>query len=383
MEQRSLSAHIRQRESSIELLKLIGLFLIVLSHAVQTLGDSNNYIPFTDYILDLSKPTTDPMVLLMIILRHSGVLGNMIFFVSSAWFLLDKKENNRQKWLLLFSEIFCVSVVCLLVTVFLRDGEVDTGLAVKSLFPTTFSLNWYMTCYLCFLLIFPSLNRIIASLDQRHHLRVCLIMFLLYFGFNFIVKGLYFMTNLVLWIAVFFLVSYAKKYNLSLIENKKLNIAILFLSLLCHLTLILANNLLELKISRLQGKMLFSNANTNPFLLISALCLFNILRTWSFHNRAINRFASLSMLIYLFHENIMVRTYFRPMYYQHIYVTYGYDHLLLWVCLFTCILFFGAALVAFLWQKTAEQLLRLVVNHIYSRLRKRFLSAENRIMKIG
>lgn len=383
MEQRSLSAHIRQRESSIELLKLIGLFLIVLSHAVQTLGDSNNYIPFTDYILDLSKPTTDPMVLLMIILRHSGVLGNMIFFVSSAWFLLDKKENNRQKWLLLFSEIFCVSVVCLLVTVFLRDGEVDTGLAVKSLFPTTFSLNWYMTCYLCFLLIFPSLNRIIASLDQRHHLRVCLIMFLLYFGFNFIVKGLYFMTNLVLWIAVFFLVSYAKKYNLSLIENKKLNIAILFLSLLCHLTLILANNLLELKISRLQGKMLFSNANTNPFLLISALCLFNILRTRSFHNRAINRFASLSMLIYLFHENIMVRTYFRPMYYQHIYVTYGYDHLLLWVCLFTCILFFGAALVAFLWQKTAEQLLRLVVNHIYSHLRKRFLSAENRIMKIG
>ena len=383
MEQRSLSAHIRQRESSIELLKLIGLFLIVLSHAVQTLGDSNNYIPFTDYILDLSKPTTDPMVLLMIILRHSGVLGNMIFFVSSAWFLLDKKENNRQKWLLLFSEIFCVSVVCLLVTVFLRDGEVDTGLAVKSLFPTTFSLNWYMTCYLCFLLIFPSLNRIIASLDQRHHLRVCLIMFLLYFGFNFIVKGLYFMTNLVLWIAVFFLVSYAKKYNLSLIENKKLNIAILFLSLLCHLTLILANNLLELKISRLQGKMLFSNANTNPFLLISALCLFNILRTWSFHNRAINRFASLSMLIYLFHENIMVRTYFRPMYYQHIYVTYGYDHLLLWVCLFTCILFFFFFLVAFLWQKTAEQLLCLVVNHIYSHLRKRFLSAENRIMKIG
>ena len=88
----------KQRNSSIEFLKIVGIILIVTSHVVQTLHQSNAYVTISDYILDILSPTTDIQRLFLALLRYSGALGNSIFFVSSAWFLLDNDKVNTKKF---------------------------------------------------------------------------------------------------------------------------------------------------------------------------------------------------------------------------------------------------------------------------------------------
>ena len=86
------------RNSGIELVKVIAILLIVCSHVVQTLGGGNS-----DYTIDLSTATTDWVRLLITMFRYSGALGNTLFFVCSAWFLLDSKQVSGQKIMLFAS----------------------------------------------------------------------------------------------------------------------------------------------------------------------------------------------------------------------------------------------------------------------------------------
>ena len=85
------------RNSGVELLKVFAIFLIVLSHVTQTLGSTNSLITFDDYVIHLGKSTLDVQEIILMLFRQSGALGNTIFFVCSAWFLIDKDRYARKK----------------------------------------------------------------------------------------------------------------------------------------------------------------------------------------------------------------------------------------------------------------------------------------------
>lgn len=57
-------------------------------------------------------------------------------------------------------EIWTVSIIILIVTYVILQGNISAKIVLESLFPTTFANNWYMTCYLLFYAIHPLLNKI-------------------------------------------------------------------------------------------------------------------------------------------------------------------------------------------------------------------------------
>ena len=83
------------RDSGIELLKILAIFLIVISHVAQTLTSENPYITYNGYIVDISHATTNIQHLILVCFRTFGPLGNSIFFVCSTWFL-----NIPVRWVL-------------------------------------------------------------------------------------------------------------------------------------------------------------------------------------------------------------------------------------------------------------------------------------------
>lgn len=64
---------------------------------------------------------------------------------------------------------------------------------------------------------------------------------------------------------------------------------------------------LAVALGLLLGKMLRFDAGGNPLLSLSALGLFNLVRSRPFVSVRINRVASLMLLVYLVHENLIVR----------------------------------------------------------------------------
>lgn len=103
---------VKVRESGIELLKIFGILLVVLSHVVQTLGDYVN----------ISYASKSPTILALGVIRLSGNLGNIIFFFCSAWFLVDSKKTNTQKVMRMLADIFVISIIWWVVLAGINGG---------------------------------------------------------------------------------------------------------------------------------------------------------------------------------------------------------------------------------------------------------------------
>lgn len=91
----------KERQSGFELLKIVAMLLIVINHVTQSL----EYLGTTDSLLFLGHATMDIQILTLNLLRQFGGIGNDIFFICSAWFLIGKKEKRLRKHF-----TFCVPV---------------------------------------------------------------------------------------------------------------------------------------------------------------------------------------------------------------------------------------------------------------------------------
>ena len=122
MEQRNVISKSSMRDSGIELLKIIAIGLIVIGHVIQTLRSKNEFVSYSDYIVECEYATTNIKVLLLILMSHFGALGNWLFFTASAWFLLDSTKVSKKKMMEMLVDIWVISIVILGITVFIRGG---------------------------------------------------------------------------------------------------------------------------------------------------------------------------------------------------------------------------------------------------------------------
>lgn len=89
---------LRKRDSGIELLKILAIFIIVIGHVVQTLGTNPEITGYpAGTFIDLSKATMNIDVFILQNMRYLGLIGNAIFFICSAWFLCDDYKVSKKK----------------------------------------------------------------------------------------------------------------------------------------------------------------------------------------------------------------------------------------------------------------------------------------------
>lgn len=217
------------RESGIELLKIFAIIVIVISHVTQTLSCENLFLPYNDYVLDVSAATTDISKFILILFRHFGVWGNAIFFVCSAWFLLGSSKYNKKKWFYMLIEVWVVSIIVLITAFIIRDGNLSGKMIIKSILPNTFANNWYITCYLLFYPVHSFLNSLIKAMNKQTLFRISAAMFMLYCCFNFVISGRFFSSPIILWITIYFIMAYLRFYMNDFSNDKK---RIYFFSLL-------------------------------------------------------------------------------------------------------------------------------------------------------
>ncbi len=367
------------RRSGIELLKILAIFMIVISHVIQTMHSPNPFVPYRDYLIDLDLASCSLSNFILVLMRHFGVLGNTVFFICSAWFWLESDKFSKKKWFFMFSEIWFISVLFLLGFEIYMHGDLPLSLAVKSLFPTLFKNNWYLTCYLLFYPIHPMLNYVIKKMSQKVLFRTAFVSFMLYGIVNFIKWGFFFTSSLILWVSIYFVTAYVKQYA-KLNGNKKKNVVLLISGIAGFVLTSAVLNILGLKIPAFDGKMLHTASNSNPFLIIITFALLNLCEMLKFKSAPVNYISSLSLLIYIIHDNLIVRTYLRPFLINLIYEKSGYGNKVLFVLLFAGATFLFSLAVAFLYDKTLRRPFKTVSGKVYELIKNVYLRAEAAIL---
>lgn len=344
------------RNSSVELLKLFAIVIIVLSHVIQTLRT----YPQVDFFLPIGYATHDIKLLALSILQYCGSFGNTIFLLCSIYFLSGSKAIKKEKFIQLILDVWVISVLIFCSVYFCSNIEIkDKGLIIKQFFPISFSNNWFITCYLILYAIHPALNSIINYLDRNTFKWILGFLSILYIGINFILpEKLFYSSIIIVWVVIYLIFGYIKKYIPNYSSNSKINLALIIIGILGNIFLIILTNFLGLHTSLFShsDSLIRWNSPSNPFILIASFGLVNIATEIKTYNRSINCLASLSLFIYIIHENEILRTYTRPLIWEYVYQSFGYQHIFMWVLIITFAILFISIALSFLYKYTIRRL---------------------------
>ena len=346
----------KDRKSGIELVKIIAIFLIIISHVTQTLitGTQFNNLQFNDGYYNVTA-TTNINVFVLMIFRYLGALGNLIFIISSSYFLSNIEKSNKKKVFSLGLNTIIISLIYLAIFLF-ANINLSKKEIIKSIFPITFQNNWFITVYLMFIMIVPYLNIVIKKLTQKQLLGLSYTLFILYFVIAFI-KNSYDLNNLIVFVTVYFIVNYFKKYMENFWNDKKRCITLLVLGIISLIILQFLTNFIGLKFEFLQNKQLYWVVNNNPILFIIAIALFYLFKQMSFKSHFINTISSLSLYIYLIHENLLFRTYTRVYIWHYIYEKIGYTYIIIEILVYALLLFIISIIISYVYKITLYKII--------------------------
>lgn len=359
-----LSLQKQERESGIELLKIIALLLIIISHLTQTLSYRHLGLSYPEFVIPIDVATYNVQTWVLVFYRHFGALGNMIFFIASFWFLsTSEKFLNTKKIIVFILDVWIISVL-IWGAVLISGIDISWQNTVKSFFPITFANNWFITCYLLIFAAHPLINQLIRVMSQKTHLVFCLVTCGLYFVAGTFKSQLFFSSPLLVFITLYFLIAYTKKYLYFLCNNFKANFLISIIGLLFQIFSIIILELLGSRFPIIEDKMVCLASNQNIMLLLAAFGLFNIARRYKFTNVSINIIASVSLFVYLIHENILIRDLIRPYFFTFIHNKFGYDEISLWILLIGFIVYVLSTALGLMYKFTLQRLSKKIASFI-------------------
>lgn len=337
------------RNSAIEALKLLAMVLIIFSHAMPASAPTPG-----EQLMALEQVTQSKQRFLINLLQYGGQIGNAVFLVSSAWFLVGSRTAKPRKMLYMAADTFTISVAFL--AVFLLCGyPIGRAEALRQFFPMTFGANWYVICYLMFYAIHPVLNMVLDTLDRKKLLALNIVLALMYCGVGMF-RSAYYYNKFIGFICVFFFTAYWKLY----IPRDVLSVKKSLLGCLCSgaglAALVLLTNLLGLRISYFSYKLTMWNNFMNPLILLTAFFALDLAMRVQFHSKAVNYLSSITMIIYIVHGNRLVMDHLKQDAFLYILKTYTYRYQLLWVLLCGIILLVGGTVISILYKETLQRL---------------------------
>lgn len=225
-----------------------------------------------------------------------GKIGVNIYILISGYFLVGKRFSFKRVFNIIITTSFYCVVIYLFNCVF--TNSFDFALFIEWIFePFIGKCLWFVPVYLFMIFFSPISNFIIKRINQKTHLLICIVTFILIsvlpFILNFIL-GNYWNSEYLLFLFLYFVAGYIKLYG------KKVKKIYIFIALLLTYAFALYQRIGLNDISNVY----MTNTVTN---ILSAVLIFLLFKDLNFKSRSVNFVGGLTFGIYLIHEDFYVR----------------------------------------------------------------------------
>ena len=289
------SKEVKQRDSSIELLRIITMLLIVAHHYVFNSG-------VMDVIMSSDSLKFNHIFLLLF--GYGGKIGINCFVLITGYFMC-KSNITLKKFLKLFLEIEFYTVLIYLIFVIFGYGDLTIKGIVKSLFPfSPLNSNNFTGCYMLFFLFIPFLNILINNLNQKQHFSLISLSLIIYSVLPTLFIDLTF--GYIGWFMIVYLIAaYIRIYPMKLFSNKKICGVLCVLSVLISL----GSVLLGVFLTKYFGKSVMTYyhfvIDSNKLLaILTAIFTFLYFRSLNIkYNKFINLVSASTFGVFLIHAN--------------------------------------------------------------------------------
>lgn len=284
-----------RKNSSIEILRIVAMFFIVLSHCcVHGLKDVESSIFFNNVILDICV---------------LGNLGVVIFILITGYLSVNKDFKLKKIFKLEFITI--TYSLLFLVIKQLVMGEVFLGELIKSFFPILSKRYWFMTAYICLYVFTPFINSFINSISKKKFLNLIYIsVFSCFIIPTFTTADLYF-NELFQFITLYCIGGYIRKYIISDHNIYKKTNRVLYMCVCCLvISAVIIEGVAKNNSILSEYSTYFFNRNSIFILLLGICILILVIEKGKEKesNKMINLISSTMLGVYLIHDNPSLRT---------------------------------------------------------------------------
>ena len=141
---------IKTRTSNLEILRIISMVMIIMHH----------------YALFAKIPFENGITVNRIIINFFemfGKLGVCLFVIISGYFY-DKTSFKIKKFASLILQIFVYSIIGLGIALIMNNYKLSLEYIIKSIFPSTFGLYWFASCYIMIYMFSPLFKKLIENI---------------------------------------------------------------------------------------------------------------------------------------------------------------------------------------------------------------------------
>lgn len=284
------------RESNLELLRIVSILIIILSHYVGHSG-----FDFTGEGLSFNRLFVESFRL--------GAVGVDIFVLISGYFLVSS-EFKASKFIRLECEILFYSIV-LGITFFLATDLAGMKDLIYSFFPSLSNSYWFISTYLLLYLLSPFLNKLIHALNQKWHARLLIILYAVYVLIptvtNFTLAGT---SNIMLFFMLYLTAAYYHLYGGPMGTKTAGNFLMALLSFLFIACSTMLFDILNTRFGIMRyDASYFTSAYSLPVILCALGLFLGFKNLKISYHPAINWISGCTLGIYLLHDNNFMRTF--------------------------------------------------------------------------
>ena len=287
----------KTRNSNIELLRIISMVLIVLTHYTFHNGVVNSSLDvgINRYILEI------------ITIGNIGLLNYM--YVMGYFNSKMSQPFKLKKLVLLILKVMFYSLVIYFIFVLFGLEKISFKGLVQNLFPISFKKYWFITAYLLTYILCPFINKLLNNLNQKEHLSLIGIGILIFSVLTTLFNKDYYCNDLVLFILCYIIGGYFAKYNCILLNNKKRNKKIF---ITCITILLLSNlvfDLVGMKYSLFATHSIYFYGKKSIVTFILSILVFNYVINKKEKNiPKINIISKYVLGVYLISDNYLIRS---------------------------------------------------------------------------
>lgn len=286
----------KRRNSSIELMRLVAIFSIVIGH-------------YCIYGGKLATPCSRIASDVIAAGESWGYWGVDLFILITGYFL---SSNNDTKKLVLYLvrfyvQVWTTSVICLLLYFLYYRPELDVGLVIESIFPIGYGIWWFATYYFTLVLFSPFLNVMLSHLSKKQH-TVLIFLMLSLWSFSIVLpKSKFGYSYIESFVMLYVIGAYIRKYYEEGCKHKYLCILVAVLLLLMPASIFSLQYVVSW-VPSLPKNYYYFVSERSPLTISAAVATFLfVLSKKTFHSTLVNRIATTTFGIYLFTDNPLTR----------------------------------------------------------------------------
>lgn len=283
----------KERDSNIELYRIVLMLLIVAHHYVVNSG-----------VMDLIYNT--PLSIKSIFLLIFGAWGKVGIncFLLITGYYMCKSNISLKKYVKLLFEIEFYRIIIFLILYLTNNTSFEMIGFIKMLLPVNAIKYNFSGCFLVFYLLIPFINILINNMKRKQHLSL---IFVLLFFYSFMAHLLKIYEVAINYVSVYFIIyligSYIRLYKINLLENKKKCLSISFITMFIMIFSIILGAFICQKFNIKYIYYLFIDCNKLSAVIVSILIFYLFKNMKLKYNKYVNQIASSIFGVLLIHAS--------------------------------------------------------------------------------